>query len=92
MPAGSRYCRDALLAVDGVTAYAAAPVLREFAVRTPVPAAVVIERLADEGFLAGIALDEGYADGEHGLLVAATERRTRSEIDGYAAAFAKAVA
>ena len=88
----SRYCRDALLAVDGVTAYAAAPVLREFAVRTPVPAAVVIERLADEGFLAGIALDEGYADGEHGLLVAATERRTRSEIDGYAAAFAKAVA
>jgi glycine dehydrogenase subunit 1 len=88
----SRYCRDALLAVDGVTPYAAAPVLREFAVRTPVPAAVVIERLADEGFLAGIALDEGYADGEHGLLVAATERRTRSEIDGYAAAFAKAVA
>jgi glycine dehydrogenase subunit 1 len=88
----THYCRDALLAIDGVTPYAAAPVLREFAVRTPVPAAEVIERLADEGFLAGIALDDGYVDGEHGLLVAVTERRTRSEIDGYAAAFAKAVA
>ncbi|MDQ1360413.1 MAG: glycine dehydrogenase subunit 1 [Acidimicrobiaceae bacterium] len=88
----TQYCREALLAIDGVTPYATAPVLREFAVRTPVPAAVVIERLADEGFLAGIALDEGYVDGEHGLLVAVTERRTRFEIDGYAAAFAKAVA
>jgi glycine dehydrogenase subunit 1 len=88
----TQYCREALLAIDGVTPYATAPVLREFAVRTPVPAAVVIERLADEGFLAGIALDEGYVDGEHGLLVAVTERRTRFEIDGYAASFAKAVA
>jgi glycine dehydrogenase subunit 1 len=88
----TRYCREALVAIDGVTPYADAPVLREFAVRTPVPAAVVIERLADEGFLAGIALDDGYADGEHALLVAVTERRTRFEIDGYAAAFAKAVA
>jgi glycine dehydrogenase subunit 1 len=88
----TKYCRDALLAIDGVTPYVTAPVLREFAVRTPVPAEVVIERLADEGFLAGIALDDGYADGDHGLLVAVTERRTRSEIDGYAAAFAKAVA
>jgi len=88
----TKYCRDALLAVEGVTPYVTAPVLREFAVRTPVPADVVIERLADEGFLAGIALDDGYADGDHGLLVAVTERRTRSEIDGYAAAFAKAVA
>jgi glycine dehydrogenase subunit 1 len=88
----TRYCRDALLAIDGVTPYADAPVLREFAVRTPVPADLMIERLADEGFLAGIALDEGYADAEHGLLVAVTERRTRSEIDSYADALAKAVA
>jgi glycine dehydrogenase subunit 1 len=88
----TKYCRDALLAIDGVTPYAEAPILREFAVRTPVPAATVIERLADEGFLAGISLEDGYADGEHGLLVAVTERRTRFEIDGYAAAFAKAVA
>ena len=85
---GTRYTREALLAVDGVEPAAAAPVVREFAVRTPVPAATVVERMADEGFLAGVALPEEYGDG---LLVAVTERRTRAEIDQYAAAFEKVV-
>ncbi|MGH9164936.1 MAG: aminomethyl-transferring glycine dehydrogenase subunit GcvPA, partial [Acidimicrobiales bacterium] len=82
----TRYTRESLLAVDGVEALVEAPVLREFAVRTPVPATTVVDRMADEGFLAGIALDDEYGGG---LLVAATERRTRAEIDAYATAFAK---
>ena len=82
----TRYTREALLAIDGVEPLVSAPVLREFAVRTPVPPDVVVERLAEEGFLAGIPLDG--TDGT-GLLVAATERRTRAEIDAYAAAFEK---
>ena len=85
---GTRYTRDALLAIDGVEPLAPAPTLREFAVRTPVPAATVVERMADEGFLAGIALSEEYGDG---LLVATTERRTRREIDDYASALEKVV-
>ena len=84
----TRYTREALLAIDGVEPLVNAPVLREFAVHTPVAPDVVAERLADEGFLAGIALGEPY---ETGLLVAATERRTRAEIDAYAAAFEKVV-
>jgi glycine cleavage system pyridoxal-binding protein P len=44
--------------------------------------------MAEEGFLAGIPLGEEYGDG---LLVAATERRTRAEIDAYAAALEKVV-
>ncbi|MGH9181651.1 MAG: aminomethyl-transferring glycine dehydrogenase subunit GcvPA, partial [Acidimicrobiales bacterium] len=56
----TRYTRQALLAVDGVTPLAAAPVLREFAVLPPVPATTVVDRMADEGFLAGIALGEEY--------------------------------
>src|SRR5439155_2178636 len=39
---GTRYTRDALLALDGVEPFADAPVLREFAVRTPVAAEVVV--------------------------------------------------
>lgn len=78
---GTRYARDALLAVDGIEPLADAPVLREFAVRTPIPAEQVVERMAEEGFLAGIALDQ--ADYGDGLLVAVTERRTREEIDAY---------
>jgi glycine dehydrogenase subunit 1 len=86
----THYTRHGLLALDGVTAYAEAPVLREFAVRLPVPAALVVDRMADAGFLAGIPLDEGFDAGEAALLVAVTERRTREEIDAYLTAMSKA--
>jgi glycine dehydrogenase subunit 1 len=75
-----------------VEPFADAPVLREFAVRLPVPATVVVERMADAGFLAGIPLGDDFDDGEHGLLISVTERRTRDEIDAYVTALAKAVA
>jgi glycine dehydrogenase subunit 1 len=88
----TQYCRAKLLDVPGIEPLVGAPILREFALRLPQPAPVVIERLVDEGYLAGIALDEGYTDGGgDGLLVAVTERRTRTEIDGFVDAVAKAV-
>jgi glycine dehydrogenase subunit 1 len=69
-----------------------APLERRHAagVRRPVAVdpATVIDRMADEGFLAGITLGDEYGGG---LLVAATERRTRAEIDAYAAALEKVV-
>jgi glycine dehydrogenase subunit 1 len=88
----TRYTREAVLAVDGVTPWADAPVLREFAVRLPLAADLVVERMADAGFLAGIPLEGAVDGGEQGLLIAATERRTAAQIDAYAAALAKAVA
>ncbi len=89
---GARYCREGLLGVPGVEPLAGAPVVREFALRLPRHADVVVERLVDEGFLAGVALDASYADGRSdGLLVAVTERRTRAEIDAFVAAFEKVV-
>ena len=89
---GTRYCRDALLKVPGVEPLTSAPVLREFALRLPVESEMAVERLADEGFLAGVALDPSYARGHgDGLLVAVTERRTRAEIDAFVSAFEKAV-
>ena len=89
---GARYCRDGLLGVPGVEPLTTAPVLREFALRLPVDAAMAVERLADEGFLAGVPLDPSYSAGRgDGLLVAVTERRTRAEIDAFVSAFDKAV-
>jgi glycine dehydrogenase subunit 1 len=85
---GTRYLREALLAVDGVEPVASAPVVREFAVRASVPAVTIVERMADDGVLAGIALPGEFGDG---LLVAVTERRTRAELDNYAAVFEKVV-
>jgi glycine dehydrogenase subunit 1 len=83
---GTRYAREALLGIGGVEPLVHGPVLREFAVRTPLPAPTLIDRLADEGFLAGIPLEEG--DGR-GVLIAVTERRTREEIDRFASAVEK---
>jgi glycine dehydrogenase subunit 1 len=53
-----------------------------------VAADVVVDRMAEEGFLAGVALGDEYGGG---LLVAVTEKRTRAEIDAYAAALEKVV-
>ncbi|MGA8725460.1 MAG: aminomethyl-transferring glycine dehydrogenase subunit GcvPA [Acidimicrobiales bacterium] len=89
---GTRYMRDQLLGSDRFEPFASAPVLREFAVRLPLPASTVIERLADEGFLAGISLEGAVEGGEFGLLVAVTERRTREEIDAFVTSLTKAVA
>jgi glycine dehydrogenase subunit 1 len=85
---GTRYARQAVLAIDGITPASDAPVFREFAVRTPVPGGVIIDRMAEEGFLAGIALDEAAGGG---LLVAVTEKRTKAEIDAYAEALGKVI-
>jgi glycine dehydrogenase subunit 1 len=94
----TRYTREALLAIPGVVPFVESPVLREFAVRLPLSPSTVVERMADEGFLAGVpvGLEDGVVvdrgpDGLSGLLVAATERRTASEIDAYTAALEKVI-
>jgi glycine dehydrogenase subunit 1 len=86
---GTRYAREGVLAIDGVTPAATAPVLREFAVRLALPAADVVDRMAEQGFLAGVPLGAEY--GENGLLIAVTEKRTRDEVDAYVAALEKVV-
>lgn len=88
---GARYCRQGLLAVPGVEPLSGAATVREFALRLPIAADTAVERLAEEGFLAGIALAPEFTGDDRGLLVAVTERRTRDEIDAFAAAFDKAV-
>ncbi|MGH9122670.1 MAG: aminomethyl-transferring glycine dehydrogenase subunit GcvPA [Acidimicrobiales bacterium] len=88
----ARYAREALLAIEGVTPLASAPTLGEFALRLPASPHAVVERMADAGFLAGLPVGlEGGAvtDGDDGLLVAVTEKRTRSEIDCFVATLEK---
>jgi glycine dehydrogenase subunit 1 len=91
---GARYAREALLAIPGVEPLADAPTVREFALRLPVSPRLAVERLAEEGFLAGVPVGLAggvVTDGDDALLVAVTERRTRAEIDAFAAAFEKVV-
>jgi len=99
---GTRFCREALLTLAGVEPLTGTtPTLREFAVRTPIPGRLAIERLADEGYLGGLSLadlvgDDGDGsvaadDAVHGLLIAVTERRTRAEVEGFVRTLDKVV-
>ena len=91
---GTRYTREGITAIPGVELVASAPTLREFAVKLPVPAPVVVTRMAEEGFLAGVPVGvEGgvVRDGGDALLVAVTERRTKDEIDAFVSSLEKVV-
>jgi glycine dehydrogenase subunit 1 len=97
----AHYLRERLLEIPGVSAFTEGPVVREFALRLPLPAADVVERLVPAGFLAGVpaglvagrlpATAAEAAGLEDVLLVAVTERRTREQLDAFAAAMAGAL-
>ena len=98
----AHHLRGRLLEVPGVSAFTAGPVVSEFALRLPVPAEQLVERLVPEGFLAGVpaglvagrlpATAAEAAALQDVLLVAVTEKRTRAELDAFAGAFAAALA
>ncbi len=62
------------------------PTFNEFAVRLKRPASETVGLMAKRGFLAGLPLASVGAGGPNDLLVAVTERRTRAELDAFAAA------
>ena len=80
------YARETLAALDGVELLHEQPVIREFAVRLDAPVKRVIERCQDQGVNPGFALEDD------GLLVALTERRSRTDIDRLATVLGAAVA
>jgi len=88
--AKAHYARERLLEIDGVEPVFDAPFFKEFVVRLPVDAAAVVRRCADDGYLAGLAVDAARAGFDNGLLVAVTEKRTRDEIDGLCEVVARA--
>jgi glycine dehydrogenase subunit 1 len=86
------YCRDRLLEIPGASPAVTGDVFKEFAVRLPADPNAVAERVAQDGFLAGLPLGHALPGTglDDALLVAVTERRSRDEIDAYADAVARA--
>jgi glycine dehydrogenase subunit 1 len=87
--AKAAYARQKLLATGRLDAAFDRPVFKEFVLRAgrDRPAQLVDELLA-RGHLAGVPLGRWYPELDDCLLVAVTEKRTRSEIDDFAAAVA----
>src|SRR3984893_4851126 len=88
---GARYTREQLLRIPGVEPAVSAPTVYECALRTTAPAAAVLERLAEEGYLGGVELASHYPELGEAILLAVTETRTRAEVDDFATAFEKAL-
>ena len=86
------YARERLLAIDGVSALHAQPVVREFAVTLDAPVEAVVARCREQGVNPGYPLGRDYPEHAAGLLVAITEQRTRSDIDRLAEVLAHALA
>jgi glycine dehydrogenase subunit 1 len=85
----AHYARQQLATVAGLKPAFPAPTFKEFVVRTP--DGRVEERLAKAqaaGYRAGVPLGQWHPELADCMLVCVTEKRTKSEIDGLAAALA----
>jgi glycine dehydrogenase subunit 1 len=97
---GAHYLHDQLVGLDGVSTVSDQPFFREFALRLSQPAALVVERMATHGVLAGLAVSELCTGAdpsvdteiENVLLVTVTERRTKEELDHYVSALKEVLA
>jgi glycine dehydrogenase subunit 1 len=85
----SHYLADKLSALPGVTMLSKRPFFKEFAVELPVPSTLVIARMQEEGFLAGISLEKSGR--KNGLLIAVTEKRNKEQMDLFVDKLAKGI-
>ncbi|MEW6413117.1 MAG: aminomethyl-transferring glycine dehydrogenase subunit GcvPA [Candidatus Zixiibacteriota bacterium] len=70
-----------IFAIEGFEPYFKAPFVREFTVKTPVPAQKVILALLDNQVLCGVNAGRWFDGMDDCLVVALTEKRTSEEID-----------
>jgi glycine dehydrogenase subunit 1 len=78
----SHYLAEKIAALKGYRLKFSRPFFKEFAVETPEPASEIVHKLSERGILAGIDLAR-FIEGETGLLIAVTEKRTRDEMDRF---------
>ncbi len=76
----ARYAVERLTVLPGVSLLHDAPYGNEVALRLPLPAADVVERLAGSGYVAGFPAGRYYSGMDDVLLLACTEKNTREQI------------
>jgi glycine dehydrogenase subunit 1 len=83
----AHYAAEQLTKLDGIRLRFARPFFKEFTVTVPGNAPAVLEQLLAAGHHAGLHVGRWYPDLTNCVTVAVTEKRTRAEIDGLAAAY-----
>lgn len=89
--AKTEYLKQALRRLPGVTLPFAAATFNEFVLTLPKPAAQVNAGLRKAGILGGLDLAKWDPRLSNSLLVAVTERHTRSQLDTFVAAITSAI-
>lgn len=79
--AKAQYAKERLGSIRGVSVPDCGPTFNEFVVRLPVDAAELIGRVIERGMVPGLPLGRFYPEMSDYLLVAVTEKRTKSEMD-----------
>ncbi len=87
----AHYAADRLAAVPGLSLAFSGPFFKEFVVRCSKDPRAVLAEIGRQGYHGGIALGRWYPDMADAILIAVTEKRTRQEIDGLAAAYERAM-
>ena len=88
--------RTKLLELDGVEPFfPRSTSLHEFTLKLPIESRVLVQELLEHKILAGIEMapfSSDLPDAENGLIIAVTEKRTRSEIEDYVKRFSQVLA
>jgi len=87
----AHYAALRLASVPGLSLAFPGPFFKEFVVRCSRDPRTVLADVGRLGYHGGIALGRWYHDLADAILIAVTEKRTREEIDGLAAAYDKAL-
>jgi glycine dehydrogenase subunit 1 len=85
----AHYAAEQLAKLPGVAARFKRPFFKEFTVKLPGNVPGLLAELRKQGYHAGLNLARWYSQFENCLTVAVTEKRTKEEIDGLAAALGK---
>ena len=87
----AHYAADVLSEIPGLSLAFDGPFFKEFVVRSTKDPKKVLSEVGRLGYHGGIALGDWYPELKDGILIAVTEKRTKEEIDGLAAAYRKAL-
>lgn len=87
----AHYAAERLTKVPGVSLAFDRPFFKEFAVRLKGDVPNLLKKLQSQGYFAGLHAERWYPRMKDTLIVAVTEKRTKAEIDGLAAALGTTV-
>jgi glycine dehydrogenase subunit 1 len=87
----AHYAAEQLVAVPGFSLPFPGPFFKEFVIRSRFDPKDLLFEVGQLGFHGGIDLGRWYPDLRDCILIAVTEKRTKQEIDGLAAAFQEAI-